>query len=163
MPEINSQDQERASKLMEGIGRCIYIYQRIELLLKILLPHMVDPTTDTQHQLSPNWGSLLDSKQTLGPLIKQFSEKSNTDEPNGFEGYLRKLVDERNELVHHFFSIGSEQIRTTSDVENMIVDLRGRMNFAKPFMYALEDAAQNFAAALEVSVLEDEKSSIQSD
>ncbi len=140
---------------MECIGRCIFIYQRIELLLKFLLPHIVDPSTDTEHQSSTNWRSLIDSKQTLGPLIKEFSGKSNSDNPNGFEVYLRELVDQRNELVHHFFSKTSEQIRTYSDVENMIVDLRGRIDFAKPFMHALEDATQQFAAALEMSILED--------
>ena len=157
MTDITEHDPVRVTKLMEGIGRCIFIYQRIEILLKLLLPHIADPTNNTEHQSSSNWRSLLDTKQTLGPLIKQFSEKMNSGNPKGFSEYLKKLVDQRNELVHHFFNIPSEKIRTNIDVENRIDDLRSRMQFAIPFLRALEDATQQFAAALEISILEDKQ------
>ena len=60
----------RVAKLMESIGRCIAIYQRIEVLLKVLLPHIADPAAETDVQSMPDWRSLLDSKQTLGPASK---------------------------------------------------------------------------------------------
>jgi hypothetical protein len=149
-------DPARVAKLMEGMGQCIAIYQRIETLLKLLLPHIADPALDTDVQPMPHWRSLLDSKQTLGPLVKQFSERMNSDNPQGFSDYLEKLVDQRNELIHHFFNTPIGQARTDTEIEHAIVHLGSLRNFAKPFLRALEDATKQFVAALESSILAEE-------
>jgi hypothetical protein len=149
-------DPARVAKLMEGMGQCIAIYQRIETLLKLLLPHIADPALDTDVQPMPHWRSLLDSKQTLGPLVKQFSERMNSDNPQGFSDYLEKLVDQRNELIHHFFNTPIGQARTDTEIEHAIVHLGSLRNFAKPFLRALEDATKQFVAALETSILAEE-------
>lgn len=149
-------DPARVAKLMEGIGRCIAIYQRIEVLLKLLLPHIADPALDTDNQPTPHWRSLLDSKQTLGPLVKEFSERMNSDNPQGFSDYLKKLVDQRNELIHHFFNTPIGQARTNNEIEHAIVHLRSLINFAIPFLRALEEATKQFVVALEMSIVVEE-------
>ena len=149
-------DPARIAKMMEGIGRCIATYQRIEILLKFLLPHIADPARDIDVQPIPHWRSLLDSKQTLGPLVARFADQLNSDNPQGFANYLDKLVNQRNELVHDFFNTPIGQARTDAEVEDAIVHLRSLMNFAAPFLRALEDATKQFAAALETSIAADE-------
>ncbi len=152
--EINP---ERVTKLMEGIGRCIYIYQRIEVLLKLLLPHIVDPKNNAELQSSYNWRIFLDSKQTLGPLVNKLTDKMEGDNPIVFETYMAKLVEQRNELVHHFFCTPSKCTNTNIDVENKINSIRSRIKYAIPFMHALEEIAQLFVSDLEKSILEDKQ------
>jgi len=149
-------DLARVAKLMEGIGRCIAIYQRIEFLLKVLLPHIADTAVDTDVQSLRHWRSLIDSKQTLGPLVQQFAERMNSDNPQGFANYLKQLVYQRNELVHHFFNTPIGQARNNAEIEHAIVHLRSLMHFSVPFLRALEEATKQFAAALETSILAEE-------
>lgn len=158
MTDITEPDPARVAKLLEGVGRCIFIYQRIEFLLKLILPHMADSTTDIADQSSTSWRGLLDSKQTLGPLMKQFSDKANFDNPDGFAEYLEKLVDERNDLVHHYFTSSSKNLQSNSDVEEGIINLRARIEFARTFLAALEDLTQQFLVELEAFMFENDHS-----
>jgi hypothetical protein len=86
---------------MEGIGRCLVIYQRIEVCLKYLLPHVVGPQA-TPGDTFAKWRSLLDSKTTLGPLVERLRESVRSADPKGFDHYVSELVTQRNELIHNF-------------------------------------------------------------
>ena len=78
-------------RVMEGIGRCLLIYQRIELYLKYLLPHVASPDEAGRNTFT-QWRSLLDSKTTLGPLVERLRESVRSSDPKGFDRYISKLV-----------------------------------------------------------------------
>ena len=61
--------------LFAELGRCLYIFQIIEAMLKMLLPHMVAPGKETTlaDEDFTNWRFFVDSKTTLGPLIQKVS------------------------------------------------------------------------------------------
>lgn len=144
-PEL---DPALTAKLLEGVGRCLMIYQRIETLLKMLLPHIVDPAVGADRHVEIHWRSLIDSKETLGALVKRFAGRLGADSSQDFPDYLKELNEQRNHLVHHFFSSPGGQPRSNAELEQSISYLRTLMNFALPFMRLLEDAAMQFAANL---------------
>ncbi|MEH0168665.1 hypothetical protein [Roseateles microcysteis] len=90
--------------LFAELGLCLNVYQRIELQLKALLPFLVDPRTGRTYLRNGNlnWRIFIDSKETLGGLMKRLHEKTTAERLDEFESYWRTLVDYRNEVVHHF-------------------------------------------------------------
>ncbi len=103
--------------LFAELGLCLYLYQSIELRLKLLLPHLVIPGADNtaKGEGFKNWRVLLDSKETLGPLVKLLAERTATDKTVLLESTLRRLVDERNEVVHHFASQPFSRVSTPEE------------------------------------------------
>lgn len=155
-PSAAKFDSARVAKLMEGIGRCLCIYQRIETYLKLLLPHIVPVVPQVTEQPVLHWRSLLDSKATLGALVQQFRDRMNSGNPEGFAKYLEELVNQRNDLIHHFFVQPVGQVKTDADLEKAIDHIRGLMKFATPFERALREITSQFAVAIEQSILDEQ-------
>ncbi len=149
-------DATRVAKLMESIGVCLAIYQRIEAYLKLLLPHIVPVGTRVGEQPTLHWRSLLDSKLTLGPLVQQFSDKISSENPDGFAKYLEELVVQRNDLIHHFFTKPIGQVNSDVDLEKAIDHVRRLKKFAAPFERALREVTSQFSVAVERSILDEE-------
>src|SRR5687767_4770698 len=78
---------EEVRRVMESIGRCLTVYQKIELQLKYLLPHGVG-TNETTGDTFAQWRSLLDSKMTFGPLAARLSACVNSTDPEAFGRYI---------------------------------------------------------------------------
>jgi hypothetical protein len=128
---------------MERIGICLLMYQRIEVSLKYLLPHVVTPKkapTDTFAQ----WRSLLDSKTTLGPLVKRLREAARSADPKGLGHYLDELVKQRNDFIHHFARLPFARLGTLEDCDAALAHLSARVRFASPIHDALEEMIGQF-------------------
>lgn len=149
-------DRVRTSKLLELIGVSIMQYQQIELYLKILLPHMKSKGSDESEPNEFQWRKLLDGRDTLGTLFKKLKGVEVAGDEAALEKYLRALADQRNEIVHHFFSKPIGQIQSAEQVEAAIVHVRAAISFAKPFEESLRRALEQFADALGQSIAEEE-------
>jgi hypothetical protein len=149
-------EPERVAKLMQGVAMCIAIYQRIETHLKLLLPHMPHTHKTLKLQDPLDWRTLLDSKTTLGPLVGAFKKQVESDDAEGFAKYLTDLVDDRNDLVHAFFSEGLGKASSADELEKAIAHVRRLLHTATPFLNAMEDATRQFVGALDRSILVEE-------
>jgi len=130
-------------RVLERVGHCLIIYQRIEISLKYLLPYTDIPNktpTDTFAQ----WKSLLDSRRTLGPLIEDLREAVSASDLKGFGQYLSELVEQRNDFVHHFSRLPFGRLRTLEECDAAFAHLNSRIQFALPFHEALEDMLRQF-------------------
>ena len=121
------------------VGACLVKYQQIEGLLKILLPHMHQPSCEPP--LHVDWRRLIDSKATLGILFREFATKYGTDMPDVLGGYLEQLAAQRNDVVHHRFVDPARPLKTNAQVDEAIAELRDRIGFAEPFAAALRGLA----------------------
>lgn len=149
-------DPERVKRLLEGVGRCLWIYQRIEILLKVLLPHMADPDKEDPDPWNlPHWRSLIDSRHTLGQLIKTFASKQSSDDPAAIERYLETLVDQRNDLVHHFFTGSPGTLTSPKDLDDALAKIRNKIDVAKPMLENLEAMTHVFVGELEQTIRDD--------
>jgi len=138
---------------MEGVGRCLWLYQRIEILLKVLLPHMLTPGEEGPDPWKlPHWRSRLDSRDTLGKLIKDFATKQSSDDPEVIERYFRTLIDQRNDLVHHFFTESPGHMKTAQDLDDAIAKIRNKIEIAKPLLEGLEAMTAGFVERLEIGI-----------
>ena len=151
---------DRVAKLMQGLGICLHQYQQIEIHLKVLLPHLIKPDSDSQGQANFNWRELLDSRTTLGPLVEAFKGKVKADDPESLSTYLRQVVEHRNDLVHHLLTDQGRPLRTAADVERAINEVRQYMCFASPLLRALREATARF---VELLTLEDQEQSLLSE
>jgi hypothetical protein len=142
------QGSARMAKVLQGLGHCITIYQKIELHLKFLLPHVVTPGKPPPVDSIREWRSLLDSTTTLGPLMKTLANSVSADDPEDFAKYLDTVVQHRNDLVHHFYSQAFGNLQTAEDFEFAYVYLRTRMQFAMPLWKSLQSVSAQVSTAL---------------
>ncbi len=108
-------DPELHKSLFAELGVCVYLYQSIEASLKALLPHLVVTGTNTHApgEGFENWRVFIDSKLTLGPMMERLKERSSFGESSEADRELRRLVEYRNEVVHHF--VGQKFSRLASE------------------------------------------------
>jgi hypothetical protein len=156
-PTTMTLNPKGVAKMMEGYGRCLAMYQRVETMLKLLLPHLLTPGQPLSGHIAADWRSLLDSKETLGGLIQKYSGKVVPNDPESFEHYLKKLVANRNNLVHHFFATPIGNPRSDEELRQAIAHLVSQMEFVQPFMVALESCMHEFAFELEKSIWTEEQ------
>ena len=134
-------------RVMESVGRCLIVYQRIELSLKYLLPHVIGPN-HTPGETLAQWRSLLNSKTTLGPLVERLRESVRTSDPKDFEHYLSEVVEQRNELIHHFSQLPFGRMSSTEECEAALAHLSRRIEFALPLYHGLHGMLSQFRDAL---------------
>ena len=132
---------------MEAIGRCLIVYQRIELCLKYLLPHVVGPNYTPGETLA-QWRSLLNSKTTLGPLVERLRESVRASDSKGIEHYFSEVVAQRNELIHHFCHLPFGRMSTVEECEAALAHMSRRIEFALPLYRALHEMMSQFKDAL---------------
>jgi hypothetical protein len=90
------------SEIHARIGRNVIRVQLLEIGLKTLLPfidirgasHCLDGLTDRHGQVA---------KHTLGQLVEAFLRRVSTDPP-GLAAAAQKILNDRNNLIHHFHS-----------------------------------------------------------
>ena len=119
--------RERVRVLMELAGRCLLQYQRIERALKILLPHITKPGVEAQED-APNWREFLDGRHTLGPLMERFKEVLKSDSLKSAHAHLERIVIERDDLVHHFFTSSGRVLASSEAIESGISELQRRLD-----------------------------------
>ena len=144
-------DPHRFAVLMGLVGRSVARYQRIERALKLLLPHLAEQGAARTEGV-PNWREFLDSKHTLGPLMEQFKGRLRSDRPEDVHSYLESVVEERNDLVHHFFSRSRALTGSSDALEHAISEVRRRLENALPLEQALLAVVGEFVRELEQSL-----------
>ena len=134
-------------RVMEAVGRCLIVYQRIELCLKYLLPHVVGPNHTPAETLA-QWRILLNSKTTLGPLMERLRESVRASDPMGFEHYVSKVVAQRNELIHHFCQLPFGRMNSVEECEAALAHISRHIEFALPLYHGLQGMLSQFRDAL---------------
>ncbi len=101
----NDVDQAtRVGEMHRRVGRNLLRFQQIEHDLKFLMPYIhpkahaggLDGFTKIRDEVT---------SRTLGDLIARFLESSKTDPPALFDAELQRLLQSRNDLVHHFMRL----------------------------------------------------------
>lgn len=100
MPTEGTEHGTRIGQIHSRVGRNVLRVQSLEIGLKTLLPfidirgasHCLDGLLDRQAQIARN---------TLGQLVETFQRAVSSD-PVGLAVAAQKILDDRNNLVHHF-------------------------------------------------------------
>jgi hypothetical protein len=149
---LDSQFKEKKfRKIFEGLGMCLSNYQQIERCLKFVVPHLVASGEVKDPMPFEDWPSLFQSKQTLGQLVAALSSCSNEFDGVTFFGQLHNLVEERNELVHHFYDLPFGKFEKKEDFESAILYIRGRVVRSNEFLRISRHRVNVFMLALEES------------
>lgn len=146
-PNPQSEITPRQFELVHAdLGLCLHLYQSIELSLKAILPHLVVPGTDTHApgEGFENWRVFLNSKETLGPLIRRLAERTEYNHPETLEREWRKLVDHRHEIVHHFIAQPFGRLATDAHYREAREFLRIRRLHALPMYETLQEILKLF-------------------
>jgi len=115
--------------LLCRVGRNVLVYQQIEIGLKAVVPFMRRPQRGGQSLDALRAFQRKSRIVTLGTLIRSFSDASTFD-PQKFTEHLERIVESRNQLVHHFLQ--SPNVRLQSEEERHLV----RHNLDKEFALA---------------------------
>jgi hypothetical protein len=114
---IEGESRKLVDEVLKKIGRNILFFGQIEKGLKILLP-FIDPNASKQGiEIFKEYRKKLETK-TLGNIINTYLMSHHYAPEDFFEEFekdLKKLVSDRNNLVHHFG--GSEGIRVLATEE----------------------------------------------
>ena len=147
MTETWKPTSEQSDRLFAELGRCLYIYQSIEIRLKFLLPHMVVPGTEThaKNEGMANWRVFLDSKETMGPLMQRLKDRINTEQRDLLDATWTQIVMHRNEVVHHFASQPFACLATEVELQEAIEYLHKRRVLATPMFEMLQQLSLAFA------------------
>jgi hypothetical protein len=94
----------RIGEMHRRIGRNLLRFQQIEHDLKFLMPY-IHPRAhaDGLEGFTKLKGEI--TNKTLGDLIARFIESCKLDPPELFDAELQKLLQSRNDLVHHFMRL----------------------------------------------------------
>jgi hypothetical protein len=142
--------RRQTEQLFADLGLCLYVYQSIELQLKFLLPHLVVPGTEDHApgEGFKTWRVFLDSKETLGPLIRRLQERMTISQPEVIEKEWRKLVDHRNEVVHHFAGQSFSKLSSPDEYRQAVEFIRVRRLHALPLLEMLQTLSEGFLGEL---------------
>ena len=140
-----------------AIGRSVLLYQQIELLLKTLLPYLKPTTGRASDDPFAEMKRLLDSRETMGPLVERLKKSSEVDHPEGFASYLEQVVKNRNDLIHSFAKLPFGNLSTTAYCGEALAYLEARRKYALPLMQLLREVLSLFVELLAESDVEFEE------
>lgn len=115
------------SELQLKLGRNVLRFQQIEAALKTLTPY-VHPDGSAQ-----GWGGAIAmlthlQDKPLGTLIEKLMESLDAPSRENMEQPLKKLLSDRNQVVHHFFQIPGVSINTIDGARTGIRHLDQQFN-----------------------------------
>lgn len=136
MIDIESDRCELVDEVLKKVGRNILFFGQVEKGLKILLPY-IDPNASKQ-SIDYFWEYRERVKsKTLGNLINAYHMSHDYDPEELFEEFkkdLKKLVDDRNNLVHHFGGTeGIKILATKAGCKKAIAQLDAQYQEATSF------------------------------
>jgi hypothetical protein len=125
-------------KVLKQIGRNILVFQQIEKSLKIIIPFISHPTAPQKDIDDIRKQTESVKLQTLGSLVNSFL-KSTFYDVNDFAESLKNIVDERNQLVHHFGDKpGLNVLNTEEGCKNCLARLEAQYQEAISFYKTIE-------------------------
>jgi hypothetical protein len=143
--------EKKLKKIFEGLGMCLSNYQQIERCLKFIVPHVVAPGGVKDAIPYADWPSLFQSKKTLGQLVAAISKCSNENDGETFSRQIYNLVEERNELVHHFYDQPFGKFEKKEDFESAILYIRARLIKSSEVLKTARHLVTGFMLAIEKS------------
>ncbi|HEY1059275.1 MAG TPA: hypothetical protein VGE55_11155 [Limnobacter sp.] len=146
---------EQSEKLFAELGRCVFTYQAIELRLKFLLPHMIIPGTENHAKGEGigDWRVYLDSKETMGMLMQRLKDRSVLHDVLARD--WTQLVEQRNEVVHHFLEQPFAKLESEAAFNEAIRFLQDRRTFASTLLNTLQAICVAFSYSLEMTSFPD--------
>ena len=118
------------------------LYQATEQVMKLYLPHVRATEKEALQNLDVDWRELLDSKKTLGQLVKVMMERTSGSNRDGLASWLQTVVSHRNEIVHHFYDQSFAPLRTESQIEEALAYLKVRQNAATQLLSVINTIAK---------------------
>lgn len=131
-----------------AVGRNVLLYQHLEHLLKVLLPFVRTEDKSLGDDPFSEMKQLLESKRTMGLLIGRLKTSVQAANPEEFRGYLKQVVDNRNELVHAFVRLEFGCLDTEEARTQALSYLRARYDFATPLLTMLRELLATFGQLL---------------
>lgn len=114
------------ASVQAALGRCVLLYQGIELVLKLSLPHVRATEEEALQNSNVDWRELLDSKKTLGQLVGVLMDRTSSSSKEDLASWLQTVVSQRNEVVHHFYDQSFAPLRTRAQVDEALAYLQLR-------------------------------------
>jgi len=140
--DINRENLHRL--VYAEIGRLLLHYQHIELMLKMLLPHIKASEKLALESNTKDVGNLLDSKETMGILVEKLKSSIDASQPEKLSSYVAQVTANRNELVHKFTTLDFGSLASETKCEEAIAYLRRHHEFALPLRELLVTFLQSY-------------------
>lgn len=128
------------------LGRNILLFQRIESALKFMLPFMHPKGSADGDDAFVRFRDETKSK-TLGKLVRNLQESMRAD-TDAVAQYLERMVQQRNQLVHHFHEMPGVSLLTVDGCRAAIQILEEQLREAQP----LEDLVHVLGVSLGASL-----------
>lgn len=140
---MGSSPQSHNERILRLVGAIVLASQDAEGYLKVALPFLKSG--------DPGLGAALKRaekirRQTLGQLTGMFVEASSSDSPD-FPGYLERVVEARNQVVHHFNEIYGPKIASGA-AEEVVAALEAKLDALRGWRAATEQLALAVLEAL---------------
>ncbi|MBU1691653.1 MAG: hypothetical protein KKD65_13100 [Gammaproteobacteria bacterium] len=148
--ENGSPSQKLLQDTYSKIGRNLMLYQQIEIGLKSLLP-FIHPDGGAKGIEDFRKFKLDISEKTLGQIFGEFKKSitvrtEEKSEEDSLEKYLRKINDERNNLVHGLLKLPGMSLDSESGCKNIISYLDGNLEDINNVQVLLQPIVQQIAA-----------------
>lgn len=130
--DLTSRDQQLIDELHRKIGRNLLRFQHIEAMLKHILPY-IHPRANTDSVESWLKFEGTFATKTLGMLVQDLDHSVEVTPADVIQG-LKKHVDARNELVHHFFQRTGIALASADSIHEGIVYLDTQFEESKVFL-----------------------------
>ncbi len=111
---MENEHRDLADEVLRKIGTNILLFQQIEQSLKLLLPFIYVPSSAEQDIDVFRKNTEKVKLQTLGSLVGDFIKSADYN-VDYFSEHLKKIVDDRNNLVHHFGDLYGLNILNTEE------------------------------------------------
>lgn len=137
------------NSVLVRLGRNILLFQQIESGLKFMLPYMHPKGSASGDDAFAKFRDKTKG-QTLGQLVENLQESMRAD-TDTLAQYLKRMVEQRNQLVHHFHEMPGVSLLTVAGCRAAIQVLDEQHREAEP----LQDMLHALGVSLGASMAKD--------
>lgn len=138
------------TELQRKLGRNLLRFQEIEFSLKFMLPY-IHPVARANglDSFKAMHEDLAD--KPLGAAIERFRESVETNHPEFLVEELRRVLDARNQMVHHFFQMPGVDFMTLDGVRAAIRYLDGQFQSVQSIYEVIRSHSAAILLAIQAS------------
>jgi hypothetical protein len=136
------------------LGRNILLFQQIESGLKFMLPYMHPKGSASGDDAFARFRDKT-MGQTLGKLVESLKESTRAD-TDTLAQYLERMVEQRNQLVHHFHEMPGVSLLTVGGCRAAIQVLDEQHREAQPLQDLVHALGVSLAASLAKAKFKDD-------
>ncbi|CAG2159413.1 OST-HTH/LOTUS domain-containing protein [Cupriavidus numazuensis] len=141
------------NSVLVRLGRNILLFQRIESALKFMLPFMHPKGSASGDEAFARFRDKAKG-QTLGKLVENLQESINAD-TDAVAQYLERMVEQRNQLVHHFHEMPGVSLLTEAGCRAAIQVLDDQHHEAQPLQDLVHLLGVSLGASLAAKFKDD--------